>query len=134
MSTVYSAIGYQRKGAWLLHESIEYMLPLIIQHRRTGLSKESHKSEHDIGVLELLKRICEVYGIGERNVHDGGALEAMQDDNIMLAEPKVNGGVRGAASKETVRFGWPELQIDILKQCISVAEALIGLSITIRYR
>ncbi|KAI8877388.1 Trs120-domain-containing protein [Backusella circina FSU 941] len=126
MSTVYSAIGYHRKGAWLLHESIEHMLPLIIQHRRTGLSKDAHsKSEHDMGVLELLKRICEVYGIGERNVHDGGTLEVMQEDSMLLGEPKVNGGVRGAAAKETVRFGWPELQIDILKQCISVAEALI---------
>lgn len=40
-------------------------------------------------------------------------------------------GVRGAAAKEQLRFGWPELQINILRQCISVAEALPGRKIVI---
>jgi uncharacterized pyridoxamine 5'-phosphate oxidase family protein len=86
-----------------MHDGIERMLPLLIQHRRSGLSKEAH----DQGALETLKRICEIYGIGERNVHDGGA--SMQDPT----------------TQRDLRFGWPEIQMDILKQCISVSEALL---------
>ncbi|KAG0167730.1 hypothetical protein DFQ30_005723 [Apophysomyces sp. BC1015] len=55
----------------------------------------------------------------ERNVHDGGALEAGQGGTS-----KRESGVRGAVAKELVRFGWPALQIDILRQCIAIAEAL----------
>lgn len=119
MSTIYSSIGYHRKAAWLMHEGVERMLPLLVQHRR---SKESSKMAHDNGVLETLKRICEIYGIGERNVHDGGALQALQDHEPTQhtsSKPKV-----GTLHKDT-RFGWPEIQIDILKQCISVSEALL---------
>lgn len=62
----------------------------------------------------------------ERNVHDGGALEAMHGQEDGEKEDAKGQGVRGAAAKEQLRFGWPELQIDILRQCISIAEALPG--------
>lgn len=125
MSLIYSSIGYYRKAAWLMNESVERMLPLLIQHRRTGLSKAGNRlisENHDSGVLEIIKRICEVYGIGERNVHDGGALEAMQrEDQGIFTNIANKRNPQGAKST----FGWPELQIDILKQCISVSDALI---------
>lgn len=118
MSLIYSSIGYHRKSAWLMHESVERMLPLLIQHRRTGLSKD-HKEPVDSGVLDILKRICEIYGIGERNVHDGGALEAMRQEDPSPKHKKY------IPQGDKSIFGWPELQIDILKQCIFVSDALI---------
>ncbi|GAA5816543.1 hypothetical protein MFLAVUS_010073 [Mucor flavus] len=125
MSLIYSSIGYYRKAAWLMNESVERMLPLLIQHRRTGLSKAGNRlisENHDSGVLEIIKRICEVYGIGERNVHDGGALEAMQrEDQGIFTNIANKRNPQGAKST----FGWPELQIDVLKQCITVSDALI---------
>lgn len=130
MSTIYSSIGYHRKAAWLMHEGVERMLPLLIQHRRSGLSKNANKMGHDIGVLESLKRICEIYGIGERNVHDGGALKAMQHQNEethegMIQQPLPKSNTIGTKHRVENRFGWPEIQIDILKQCMSVSEALL---------
>lgn len=127
MSSVYSVIGYHRKEAWLMHESVSRILPLIIQHRRSGLSKNMGKisTAHDNGVLEIMKRICEVYGIGERNVHDGGALEAMgQEDQGLFSKHTPSNSKANIRPREN-RFGWAELQIDILKQCIAVSDALI---------
>lgn len=129
MSLIYSSIGYHRKSAWLMHESVEHMLPLLIQYRRAGLSKDFNKiipTNHDSGVLDILKRICEIYGVGERNVHDGGALEAMrQEDQDIFLKPTNKGVKKNIQQGAKSRFGWPELQIDILKQCISVSDALI---------
>ncbi|GAN03919.1 hypercellular protein [Mucor ambiguus] len=126
MSSVYSFIGYHRKAAWLMSEGVDRMLPLLIQHRRSGLSNDKLSTAHDNGVLEILKRICEIYGIGERNVHDGGALEAMrQEDQELFSKHPPSRSKGNIRPKEEHRFGWPELQICILKQCISVSDALI---------
>lgn len=131
MSSVYSSIGYHRKAAWLMHESVERMLPLLVQNRRAAISSPSTKdankvtipTSHDTGVLEILKRICEIYGIGEKNVHDGGTLEAMrQEDQITSNVKRKNSS---STQHQKNRFGWPALQIDILKQCISVSDALL---------
>lgn len=54
-----------------------------------------------------------------------------QDDKEAAAKSEGengNNGVRGAVAKEPMHFGWPELQIDILRQCIAIAEALPGIS------
>jgi hypothetical protein len=126
MSSVYSSIGYHRKAAWLMHESIERMMPLLIQHRRSSLSKNRKVSTaNDSGVLDILKRVCEIYGIGQRNVQDGGALEAMrEEDQELFTKHKQQTQSRPTRQMRT-RFGWPQLQIDILKQCISVSDAVI---------
>lgn len=128
MSSIYSLIGYHRKAAWMMQESVGHMLPLLIQHRRTGLSKESKFStSQDSGVLEILKRICEIYGIGERNVHDIGTLEDMRQEDEAFFSSNKKAVKKGNThhQKGGRRFGWPELQIDVLKQCISVSDALI---------
>ncbi|KAI7862240.1 TRAPP II complex [Spinellus fusiger] len=105
MATVLSTVGYHRKSAWVLYESSNRMLPLLIQSRAS---------------------------MSERNVHDGGALEAMysqedpqtQKDASQENRTLGNKGVRGAVAKEHFRFGWPALQIHLLRQCIAIAEAL----------
>ncbi|CEP15600.1 hypothetical protein [Parasitella parasitica] len=127
MSSVYSFIGHHRKAAWLMHEGVDRMMPLLIQHRRSGLSKDAGRlsTAHDNGVLEILKRVCEIYGIGERNVHDGGALEAMRQEEQELFSSQTPLRSKGNIRPKENRFGWPDLQIVILKQCISVSEALI---------
>lgn len=58
-------------------------------------------------------------------MHDGGTLDALQGQEDG-SDKNVGDGVRGAVAKEPLRFGWPKLQIDILRQCIAIAEALPG--------
>ena len=68
MSSVLNAIGYHRKSAWLMYESVNRMLPLLIQSRATlASSRDQNKKDYgknDDGILQVLKRICEVYGLG----------------------------------------------------------------------
>lgn len=68
MSSVLNAVGYHRKSAWLMYESVNRMLPLLIQGRATlASSRDTTKKDFgksDDGILEILKRICEVYGLG----------------------------------------------------------------------
>ncbi|CAO3600653.1 unnamed protein product [Absidia cylindrospora] len=129
MSTVLSSIGYHRKAAWCMHESVHCMLPLLIQGRAALSnsqdldSKGSSMDKH--GVLQLLKRICDVYGIGEHNVLDGGALNAIQQQQQQHDHDKRSQHSHGGGYyKENTRLGWATLQIDILRQCIAISEAL----------
>lgn len=67
MSSVLSTIGYHRKSAWFMYETLNRMIPLLIQGRAAMASSGPHKKEigkGDDGILQVLKRICEVYGIG----------------------------------------------------------------------
>jgi hypothetical protein len=58
-------------------------------------------------------------------VHDGGALEAMRQEDQELFSKQAPSRSKGNIQPKENRFGWPELQINILKQCISVSDALI---------
>jgi hypothetical protein len=68
MSSVLSTIGYHRKSAWFMYETLNRMIPLLIQGRAAMASSSPNNKKNankgDDGILEVLKRICEVYGIG----------------------------------------------------------------------
>ncbi|KAG1052966.1 hypothetical protein G6F43_004920 [Rhizopus delemar] len=125
MSSLLSVIGYHRKSAWFMYEMLNRMIPLLIQGRAAVASSlNSNKKsleKSDDGILEVLKRVCEVYGIGESNVHDGGALKILQDKFDETYQKQ-----QGNAAKKTntLGFGWPALQIDILRECIVISEAI----------
>ncbi|KAI8063251.1 TRAPP II complex [Gongronella butleri] len=128
MSTVLSTIGYQRKAAWCMHESIHCMLPLLIQSRATlsnakdAANAGNKQSGH--GILQVLKRICDVYGIGEKHVQDGGALDAMDAQARGQDHASATASQSSLQEMEQQRMGWALLQIDVLRQCIAISEAL----------
>ncbi|KAI8355172.1 TRAPP II complex [Blakeslea trispora] len=113
MSLIYSCIGYHRKAAWTMHQSVKCMLPLTIQYRRSNLARNKTS---DQGVLDMLRKICGTYGIGESVVQLGNP--GLDDNDAVSSCPQ---------------FGWPALQIEILKQCISVSEALIDNGLRLYY-
>lgn len=50
-----------------MYETLNRMIPLLMQGRAAMASSTPNKknlSKGDDGILEVLKRICEVYGIG----------------------------------------------------------------------
>ncbi|KAG1457732.1 hypothetical protein G6F56_006547 [Rhizopus delemar] len=98
------------------------MLPLLVQHHRAHLSKMA--TGQDIGVLYLLRQVSEVYGVSECNVYDDNILDENKNDSETTTS---SSSVRGmsTASKNILFWGWPLLQVDVLKQCISVSEALL---------
>lgn len=81
MSSILSTIGYHRKSAWFMYETLNRMIPLLIQGRAAMASSSTDKKspgKGDDGILEVLKRICEVYGIG------GKAMFRTQIENSQL--------------------------------------------------
>jgi hypothetical protein len=59
----------------------------------------------------------------EQNVQDGGTLQMMQNrvDNV---DKKSQSKKSGSFNK--IGFGWAVLQIDILRECIVISEAIQG--------
>ncbi|CEI93174.1 hypothetical protein RMCBS344292_07414 [Rhizopus microsporus] len=111
MATLHKCIGYQRKAAWLMYDSVNRMIPFIMQHRRTRLLKGGIM--HDTGIMNILKQVCETYGVGE----------ALQKGE----KPPSSNSIRGRTSafKDQLVCGWPQLQVNILKQCINMSEILL---------
>lgn len=77
MASLLSLVGYRRKHAFLLRQSVLRILPLLIQTRTASGSntasvagpitvtneKNVNLLRTDAGVLDCLRKICEVYGI-----------------------------------------------------------------------
>jgi hypothetical protein len=67
-------------------------------------------SEGNTGVMELLERVCTTFGI-----------------KLVDFEGEMSPTVTQAAKDVTeARFGWPEMQVEVMKEAIAVAEALPG--------
>ncbi|KAI8991231.1 TRAPP II complex [Mycotypha africana] len=95
MSSVLSTIGYHRKSAWILYETLNRMLPMLIQDRAamagwmSDPSRQKRVTKDDDGILKMLRRIY----------------------------PRANDRKEGS-------FGWVTLQMDVLRECIIIAEAI----------
>ena len=70
MVSLLSIVGFHRKAAFLMRESVQIILPLLIQaHTKVISSKHEdgrngkHTGRHDKGILNVLERICDSYGI-----------------------------------------------------------------------
>jgi Transport protein Trs120 or TRAPPC9, TRAPP II complex subunit len=76
MVSLLSVVGFQRKAAFLMRESVQIILPLLIQaHTKVISSKNEdgrngkHTGRHDKGILNVLERICDSYGIEGKTGH-----------------------------------------------------------------
>jgi len=65
-------------------------------------------TEGNLGVMELIERVCSAFGI-----------------KLVDFEGEKNPTVTQAAKEvDEARFGWPEMQVAVMKEAIAVAEAL----------
>ncbi|KAH9005302.1 TRAPP II complex [Lactarius hatsudake] len=133
---LYSSLGYHRKEAYILREVVGCIMDLVVCAREEdGRSylpeiatngKESgdsgavavkgiERSTGNESVLKLVKFVCEVHGIDVEAVtfvnpstqDEGGAPQDLDADDVQ-EDP----------------YGWPELQIGIIREALAVAEAL----------
>lgn len=109
MSTIFSIINLRRKHAFFLRQTALLILPLLAKPRSGYQSAQKQQTGSDAGLLTCLKKVCDVYGVGD--VVDNEDFSAAVEDVRPLA------------------FGWPDLQIDILKDALTVSEALPGIII-----
>ncbi|KAH9926207.1 TRAPP II complex [Fomitopsis serialis] len=145
---MFGALGYLRKEAYILRELLGSIMDLIVCGRGessgarasgVGLGiqgapmskasttsgtvgvRENPRVEGNESVLRIIKHICRVHGVDIESVKlvDIGALAA-----------ESNGDAADDAEEEDSTeppqdpFGWPELQIGIIREAIAVAEAL----------
>ncbi|KAI9330228.1 transport protein Trs120 or TRAPPC9 TRAPP II complex subunit-domain-containing protein [Zopfochytrium polystomum] len=115
----------------------------------TGRLDSRSKGRATNGALECLKRVCDVVGVPWRptgkydrahSIHGGhwsddedAFLDEFEDDQD-LDEHSTFGGAGLASSTVVVvkrkvqiprvRFGWPDLQVDVLMECIAVSQAV----------
>ncbi|KAF8923595.1 hypothetical protein BGZ58_002755, partial [Dissophora ornata] len=104
IASILGAIQFRRKQSLYLRYAVRMIAPLLHQTRLAQAAaaqangttlKKTASSDH--GVLDCLTEICSVFGVGE-NFTSG--------------------------SNAYMDHGWPELQIDVLYECIRVSEAV----------
>jgi hypothetical protein len=137
---LYSSLGYRRKEVYILREVVGCIMDLVVCAREqpepgfssgaTVNGKGSGDSgavavkgiERSIGnesVLKLVKHICGVHGIN---------LEAVRFVNTDPHTQEAWADSQDTSSNDLPEdpYGWPELQIGIIREALSVAEALPG--------
>jgi hypothetical protein len=98
------------------------------------------------GVLVCLARVLSVLGVSlktiGRTTYDAGRITfvpmAPDDEDVFLddfddegdlecgTDVDIVSAVQNRVKVKRVRFGWPDLQIDVLKECIHVSQAIDG--------
>ncbi|KAH8106969.1 TRAPP II complex [Cristinia sonorae] len=144
MATVYGAIGYKRKEAYILREVLGCVMDLVVCEREetggirtagTGLGlgiqgvnlgrdttrgavgvRENDSTEGNQSIVRIVKYVCLVHGID---------LEAVRlvEGFLLSGDDQKEPGQPSEDSPHDL-FGWPELQIGIVREAIAVAEAL----------
>ncbi|CAK5277407.1 unnamed protein product [Mycena citricolor] len=144
-ASIYSCLGYRRKEAYILREVLGCVMDLIVCGREedgfsrlssvplsAGATLSSGSSRggnvgvrftENIGgnesVLRLLKYICRVLGINLDAVRlsEGSENEGTSQMPPTSVEEEI-------ASEFMEPYGWPELQVGVVREAVAVAEAL----------
>ena len=154
IAAMYGYLGYKRKEAYVLRETIGCVMDLVVCGRehyddyRPSSAKpvvigsdtpappagtlgvrESEPTEGNEGVIKLVKYICKIHGVDLEavNVVETGP-EAIRPRDSRTRDEKRGSEVPPAPEDDPQKepIGWPELQIGIVREAIAVAEALPG--------
>lgn len=151
MASIYSCLGYMRKEAYILREVLGCLLDLMVCGREEdGFSDPSSVASSaglgiqpmsgvgagwgNVGVrlsesvdgngsiLRLLVYVCQVLGIDLEAVQminsvDRVASLANDKESILKYEEEIIEGFQEP-------YGWPELQVGVVREAVAVAEAL----------
>ena len=135
---LYSSLGHHRKEAYILREVVGCIMDLVVCAREEdgqsylpGIAvngKESgdsgavavkgiERSTGNESLLKLVKHVCEVHGIDV--------------DAVTFVNPTTQdeSGIPQDVNTDDMQedpYGWPELQVGIIREALAVAEALPG--------
>jgi trafficking protein particle complex subunit 9 len=155
MASIYSCLGYKRKEAFILREIISCIMDLIVCGREENdvLRKSDVRSanvgnrpenddevntagkgavgmrqneiaEGNQSILKVLIRTCKVLGVDLEAV--GVAKAADNTPSEGEGEDSERKDLEDLTIAATEPFGWPELQVGVVREAIAVAEALPG--------
>ncbi|KAF7323014.1 hypothetical protein HMN09_00081100 [Mycena chlorophos] len=150
-ASLFACLGYRRKEAYVLREVLGCILDLIVCGREEdgfsrlssvplppgigiqGFNSNSGSSRANVGVrftenvdgnesiLKLLKYICRTLGINL----DAVQMVESAVDATEAAEPSPPPTIEEDVATEFVEpYGWPELQVGVVREAVAVAEAL----------
>jgi hypothetical protein len=153
IASTYLALHMERKRAYILREVSAVLVDLLVISREdasstslngsvenvglaiTGLANGLHPSprislgpgtissrptvqtEGNDSVLSLVKGVCKVYGIDLTRI---SLVDALQESSGAEDRPTFD------VTDEQDRFGWPELQMGVVREAVAIAEALPG--------
>lgn len=147
MSSLYGCLGYRRKEAYLLREVLGCIMDLMVCGREEdGLSRMSNPATGGLGIyglsfsvsdmgwngvgvrvresvegnesiLHLLKYICKVFGIDLEAVNLVGRPPGTKSSDFEEFE-------KATLTNVGEQYGWPELQVGVIREAVAVAEAL----------
>jgi trafficking protein particle complex subunit 9 len=145
VAAIYSILGYVRKEAYILREVLGCIMDLVVCGREEGgtttiagaglgiqgvdLGENSGRGSVGVrtndnaqgneSILRVVKHICRVHGIdleAVKLISD----KTTEESDALLSEDSAE------SEAETEAYGWPELQIGIMREAIAIAEALPG--------
>ena len=154
MAKLYSCLGFQRKEVYVLRELQAAVVDLIILGREEARSefseptpsytshieidrddltepsghggsvarRDQENEEGNSSVLRMTRHIAAVYGVDLEAVKLGIESEAEKGSREIadLPQPSL------PEASRAVPYGWPELQVGVVREALAVAEALPG--------
>lgn len=132
VASMYSCLGYRRKEAYILREVLGCLLDLLVCGRdEDGALKTAQaisgggiangavavrineSSDGNGSLLKLLIYVSKVLGIDLTTI-------PLHEEKTTIPER------RGDITETYEEFGWPELQVGVIREAVAVAEALPG--------
>lgn len=102
----------QGDGTSKMESALGYGLGVPVAVQQVMVARRKESSDGNLGIAELIDRICAVLGVDLLALNDPTKeyepFRPSQDD---VGEP---------------HFGWPDLQVEVIKEAITIAEALPG--------
>jgi len=158
IAAMYGYLGYKRKEAYVLRETIGCVMDLVVCGREhhddyhlssakqviIGLDtptptagtlgiRESEPMEGNEGIVKLVKYICKTHGVDLEAVNVvETSPEAIRQRDSRNRDEKRESELPPIPEDDLPKgpIGWPELQIGIVREAIAVAEALPGIAVS----
>ncbi|KAF8590613.1 hypothetical protein K439DRAFT_1382134 [Ramaria rubella] len=139
MATTYSCLGFRRKEVYVLRELLSTVMDVLVcsrdeviktaRERSSGLAalgnglgigdssavgiRESESADGNQGIIQLVKYVCDVYGVDLESVRVVGP---DTKGDIGVGETLMEG--------HRLQYGWDELQLGVVREAVAIAEAL----------
>lgn len=152
IAAMFGSLGFVRKEAYVLREVLGCIMDLVVcgrdersagsarvlsagltaRNSLTGTAaqgtvgiRENERTEGNDSILRLVKHVCRVHGV------DLEAVKLLDINTPNRDSQQSQVSEEAEVDEELLRstqepFGWPELQIGIIREAIAVAEALPG--------
>lgn len=141
LASLYSTLGYSRKRASVVAEIAALLSDSFRRAKEAnnvlpqigGVIRSTPKTEGNQAIIHLLERVCEAYGIEVIDKLIVGSKEAAnkrRQSVIGLPNPEISLSNKASflneESEMAVRFGWPALQVAVIRDAVYMAGMISG--------